>query len=130
MWEDVAYYIDCTYKKEEIETAFIMGDGASYIKAGTEWIAKSVFVLDTFHLEEYINHLNYTIYIGFLQLYTQKIRTYFIYVPILIFLTSSNNSKYLCNTPCLCDSTFRFKWSLRIIYFSNTSNTTSFINFF
>ena len=50
MWEDVAYYIECTYKKEEIETAFVMGDGASYIKAGTEWIAKSVFVLDTFHL--------------------------------------------------------------------------------
>lgn len=59
MWEDVAYYIDCTYKKEEIETAFVMGDGASYIKAGTEWIAKSVFVLDTFHLEKYINHLKY-----------------------------------------------------------------------
>lgn len=59
MWEDVAYYIDCTYKKGEIETCFVMGDGASYIKAGTEWIAKSVFVLDTFHLEKYINHLNY-----------------------------------------------------------------------
>ena len=63
MWEDVAYYIDCTYKKEELETAFIMGDGASYIKAGTEWIAKSVFVLDTFHLEKYINHLNYDEYL-------------------------------------------------------------------
>ena len=63
MWEDVAYYIDCTYKKEEIEIAFIMGDGASYIKAGTEWIAKSVFVLDTFHLEKYINHLNYDEYL-------------------------------------------------------------------
>ena len=63
MWEDVAYYIDCTYKKDEIETAFIMGDGASYIKAGTEWIAKSVFVLDTFHLEKYINNLNYDEYI-------------------------------------------------------------------
>lgn len=63
MWEDVAYYIDCTYKKEEIETAFIMGDGASYIKSGTEWIAKSVFVLDTFHLEKYINHLNYDEYL-------------------------------------------------------------------
>jgi hypothetical protein len=63
MWEDVAYYIDCTYNKEELETAFIMGDGASYIKAGTEWIAKSVFVLDTFHLEEYINHLNYDEYL-------------------------------------------------------------------
>lgn len=63
MWEDVAYYIDCTYKKEEIETVFVMGDGASYIKAGTEWIAKSVFVLDTFHLEKYINHLNYDEYL-------------------------------------------------------------------
>ena len=63
MWEDVAYYIDCTYKKEEIETAFIMGDGALYIKSGTEWIAKSVFVLDTFHLEKYINHLNYDEYL-------------------------------------------------------------------
>ncbi|MFR5683252.1 MAG: ISLre2 family transposase [Clostridia bacterium] len=63
MWEDVEYYIDCTYKKEEIETAFVMGDGASYIKAGTEWIAKSVFVLDTFHLEKYINHLNYDEYL-------------------------------------------------------------------
>ena len=63
MWEDVAYYIECTYKKEEIETAFIMGDGASYIKAGTEWIAKSVFVLDKFHLEKYINNLNYDEYL-------------------------------------------------------------------
>lgn len=63
MWEDVAYYIDCTYKKEEIEIAFVMGDGASYIKAGTEWIAKSVFVLDTFHLEKYINNLNYDEYL-------------------------------------------------------------------
>ena len=63
MWEDVAYYIDCTYDKEELETAFIMGDGASYIKAGTEWIAKSVFVLDTFHIEKYINNLNYDEYL-------------------------------------------------------------------
>lgn len=63
MWEDVSYYIDCTYRKEEIETAFVMGDGASYIKSGTEWIAKSVFVLDTFHLEKYINHLNYDEYL-------------------------------------------------------------------
>ena len=59
LWEDVAYYLDCTYKKEEIENIFIMGDGATYIKAGVEWIDKAVFVLDKFHLEEYINHLNY-----------------------------------------------------------------------
>ena len=63
LWEDVAYYIDCTYKKDEIENIFIMGDGASYIKAGVEWIEKSVFVLDLFHLEKYINHLNYDEYL-------------------------------------------------------------------
>lgn len=63
MWEDVAYYIECTYKKEEIETIFVMGDGASYIKAGTEWLEKTVFVLDTFHLKKYINHLNYDEYL-------------------------------------------------------------------
>ena len=63
MWEDVAYYIDCTYKKDEIENIFIMGDGASYIKAGVEWIDKAVFVLDLFHLEKYINHLNYDEYL-------------------------------------------------------------------
>ena len=63
LWEDVAYYIDCTYNKEELETVFIMGDGASYIKAGVEWIDKSVFVLDLFHLEKYINHLNYDEYL-------------------------------------------------------------------
>ena len=63
LWEDVAYYIDCTYKKEEIENIFIMGDGATYIKAGVEWIDKAVFVLDLFHLEKYINHLNYDEYL-------------------------------------------------------------------
>lgn len=30
-----------------------MGDGASYIKAGTEWIDKAVFVLAKFHFEKY-----------------------------------------------------------------------------
>ena len=63
LWEDVAYYIDCTYKKDQIENIFIMGDGASYIKAGVEWLDKAVFVLDLFHLEKYINHLNYDEYL-------------------------------------------------------------------
>lgn len=63
LWEDVAYYIDCTYKKDQIENIFIMGDGASYIKAGVEWLDKAEFVLDLFHLEKYINHLNYDGYL-------------------------------------------------------------------
>ena len=63
LWEDVAYYINCTYKKDMIENIFIMGDGANYIKAGVEWIEKAIFVLDEFHLEEYINNLNYDEYL-------------------------------------------------------------------
>ena len=63
LWEDVAYYLDCTYKKDEIENIFIMGDGASYIKEGIEWIDKAIYVLDLFHLEKYINHLNYDEYL-------------------------------------------------------------------
>ena len=59
LWEDVEYYIDSTYNRETIEKIFIMGDGASYIKEGLKWIPKSIFVLDLFHLEKYINHLNY-----------------------------------------------------------------------
>ena len=63
LWEDVAYYLDCTYKKDEIENIFIMGDGASDIKEGIEWIDKAIYVLDLFHLEKYINHLNYDEYL-------------------------------------------------------------------
>lgn len=36
-----------------------MEDGTKYIKEGLNWIANWVFVLDLFHLEKYINNLNY-----------------------------------------------------------------------
>ena len=51
--------IDKKVKSEVIERA----NDQSYNKSGVEWIEKSVFVLDLFHLEKYINHLNYDEYL-------------------------------------------------------------------
>ena len=34
---------------------YIAGDGASWIKAGTEVLEKSHFVLDKFHMMKYVN---------------------------------------------------------------------------
>ena len=62
IWEEVLKYIDHVYEEECIEKIYIMGDGASWIKKGTEILgSKSRFVLDKFHLRQYIyksiNHL-------------------------------------------------------------------------
>jgi hypothetical protein len=62
LWLQVAQYIDKQYKEETIETIYISGDGASWIRKGLEWINKSKFVLDNHHLNKYITaataHLN------------------------------------------------------------------------
>ena len=34
---------------------FIQGDGATWIKIGTEWVPKSIYVLDEFHMTKAIN---------------------------------------------------------------------------
>lgn len=64
LWLDVAKYIDEAYNSEIIRKVFISGDGASWIKEGVNWIEKSEFVLDKFHLAKYIRaataHLDYT----------------------------------------------------------------------
>jgi hypothetical protein len=38
-----------------LETIYLSGDGASWIKNGLNWLPKSKFVLDNFHLKKYIN---------------------------------------------------------------------------
>lgn len=62
LWLQVAQYIDNQYKEESLETVYISGDGASWIRQGLNWIAKSKFVLDNHHLNKYIKvsteHLN------------------------------------------------------------------------
>lgn len=55
LWLEVAEYIDKKYDMENIERIYIGGDGANWIKEGLNWIDKSVFVLDRFHLLKYIN---------------------------------------------------------------------------
>lgn len=55
LWIEVAEYIDKKYDVESIEKVYIGGDGASWIKEGLNWIDKSEFVLDKFHLLKYIN---------------------------------------------------------------------------
>ena len=55
VWLEVADYIDNKYNTEEVETVYLSGDGAGWIKEGLNWIEKSKFVLDKFHLMKYIN---------------------------------------------------------------------------
>ena len=54
LWLKVAQYIDEQYIEERIETIYISGDGASWIRQGLQWIPKSRFVLDNHHMNKYI----------------------------------------------------------------------------
>lgn len=54
LWLKVAQYIDEQYEEEAIETIYISGDGASWIRQGLQWIPKSRFVLDNHHMNKYI----------------------------------------------------------------------------
>ncbi len=54
LWLKVAQYIDEEYIEESIETVYISGDGASWIRQGLHWIPKSRFVLDNHHMYKYI----------------------------------------------------------------------------
>lgn len=54
LWLKVAQYIDEQYLEESIETIYISGDGASWIRQGLHWIPKSRFVLDNHHMNKYI----------------------------------------------------------------------------
>lgn len=54
LWLKIADFIDKQYEYESIETIYISGDGAPWIRQGTQWISKSRFVLDNYHLNKYI----------------------------------------------------------------------------
>jgi hypothetical protein len=55
LWEEVATYIEDTYDTDYLDMIYISGDGASWIKTGTEWLIKSRYVLDRFHLKKAVN---------------------------------------------------------------------------
>lgn len=54
LWLEVAQYIDKQYNMDYVETIYISGDGASWIQTGLDWIPKSRFVLDNYHLKKYM----------------------------------------------------------------------------
>lgn len=54
-WRQVNDYIEHVYDTDVLESVYIAGDGASWIKTGCEVIDKSRFVLDKFHMMKYIN---------------------------------------------------------------------------
>ena len=50
LWEEVLNHIENKYNYDKIDKIFIMGDGASWIKTGLEWLHKSVYISDKFHI--------------------------------------------------------------------------------
>ena len=55
LWERVGEYIEKNYDQEILKRVYLSGDGASWIKAGTEYVEQSVFVADKFHVMQYIS---------------------------------------------------------------------------
>ena len=55
LWEEVMTYIENNYDTEYLERVYISGDGASWIKTGVEWIVKSKYVLDEYHMKKAVN---------------------------------------------------------------------------
>ncbi len=55
LWEEVMTYIENNYDTEYLERVYISGDGANWIKTGLEWIIKSVYVLDEYHMKKAVN---------------------------------------------------------------------------
>ena len=55
LWDEISLYIEENYDLEYLKRVFIQGDGASWIKTGLEWVQKSIYVLDEFHMTKAIN---------------------------------------------------------------------------
>ena len=54
LWEEVLSYIDDSYDMDYIETIFLAGDGANWIKNGLKEIPKTKYILDRYHLNKYV----------------------------------------------------------------------------
>lgn len=57
LWEEVSDYIERQYVSEELEQVFLLGDGASWIRKGEEWLHPCVPVLDGFHMMKALRSL-------------------------------------------------------------------------
>lgn len=57
LWTEVATYLDQAYDLDKAKNIYIAGDGASWIKGGTEIIKDSKYILDHYHLSKYVKIL-------------------------------------------------------------------------
>lgn len=53
-WEEVYEYIKNNYDLESIKRIYLSGDGAAWIKSGLDYLPKSKFVLDKYHMSKYL----------------------------------------------------------------------------
>ena len=53
-WDEVYEYIEQAYDVDVLKTININGDGAAWIKSGAKYIKQAKFVLDKYHMHEYI----------------------------------------------------------------------------
>ena len=58
LWETVQKYIEDHYQEDALKRVYINSDGGSWIKAGKEYVRKSVLVADRFHLMKHINRVS------------------------------------------------------------------------
>ncbi len=55
LWEKVQRFVECNYNRDVQKKVFISGDGAQWIKSGTNYFDNAVFCADKYHLMQYIN---------------------------------------------------------------------------
>ncbi len=54
LWDEVYHYLEDTYDLDHVEKIFLNGDGGNWIKAGKKKISGITYVLDGFHLQQYL----------------------------------------------------------------------------
>lgn len=54
LWSEVADYLEDNYDSDYLETVYLAGDGANWIKQGKHWLPKVKPVLDKYHLNKYV----------------------------------------------------------------------------
>lgn len=55
LWSKVNNFIEHNYNYESLRRIFVSGDGASWIKAGVNYLDNAVFCADKYHLMKYVN---------------------------------------------------------------------------
>ena len=83
LWWRVLDYLEANYELSSTKQIYLAGDGAPWIRLGTEYIPGAIFILDKFHLSKYIltatahaPELKKLVYRGIKSLNKQKVLEY------------------------------------------------------